>query len=629
MKINRFFFILFSVLSFCVNFSCARKPELIPLELLLGNPEKASAQISPDGMKLSYLAPKKGVINVWIKTLGANDDHAVTHDTNRGVIHYGWTADSKKLLYVQDVGGNENGRLYALDLTNGEIRDLTPFENVQVRIVSYQKDFPDEILIAMNRRDVRLHDVYHLNLVSGEMKLVAENPGSVSGWMADAKLKVRAAVASREDGGSDLLMRDTEESPWRTLVSWSPEDDFASGFLSFSKNGQSIYLEDSRGVDKSRLVRMNVASGETEVLAEDPESDLSDVMFHPDTFEVQMVGFLKDRKEWRILDASIRDDIGCIRALNPGDFSITSRTLSDKKWIVRFEEDQKPVSYYCYDRTLKKGEFLFFHQPALNRYRFSPIKPIVFKARDGLLLHGYLTLPLSKRAERVPLVLMVHGGPWARDGWGFAPRVQWLASRGYACLQINFRGSTGYGKAFVNAANKEWGGKMQDDLVDGVRWAVREGIADPKRVAIFGSSYGGYAALAGAAFTPEVFRCAVSIVGPSNLVTFLKTTPPYWHSELPMIHKRVGNPETEAEFLKSRSPLYHVDRIKVPIFIAQGANDPRVNVAEAEQMVEALKRKGVPYEYVVFGDEGHGFVKAVNRLELFRKVEKFLAQHLR
>ncbi|HET8911292.1 MAG TPA: S9 family peptidase [Ktedonobacteraceae bacterium] len=602
--------------------------ELIPREILFGNPDKTSPEISPDGTKMAYLAPVNNVLNVWVGTVGSDNYQPVTEDEDRGVRFYFWAQDNKHILYIQDVGGNENWRLYATSLENRETRDLTPFENVQAQIIKHDKHFPNELLIGMNKENPQVHDVYHLDLTSGELTLVAKNPGNIMGWVADAHFKVRSAITALPDGGSELLIREDEDAAWRTLVSWDADDSLTSSPVGFTLDGQSIYLQDSRNVNSGRLVKLNIATGDITVIAEDPQYDVGDVMIHPDTHEVQAVAFDKDRKEWLVLDESIKMDFDNIQGIHRGDFFVISRDDADITWIVAFTVDNGPVPFYAYDRKSQQATFLFDNQPALNKYTLATIEPISFTSRDGLTVHGYLTLPPGERKTNLPLVLNVHGGPWARDAWGYRPDAQWFANRGYACLQVNFRGSTGYGKDFLNAGNKEWGRNMHNDLVDAVQWAIDQGIADPKKVAIFGGSYGGYAALVGATFTPDLFCCAVDIVGPSNLITLIRTIPPYWSTFLATFHKRVGNPDTEEEFLKSRSPLFKVDQIKIPILIGQGANDPRVKQAESEQIVAAMKSKGIDYEYMLFPDEGHGFAKPENRLKFFAAAERFLAKHL-
>jgi len=604
------------------------EPKLIPREILFGNPVKTSPRISPNGTMMAYLAPVNNVLNVWVKTIGKKDDRAVTKDDNRGIRRYFWAEDSEHIMYLQDVGGDENWRLYGVNLETDEIKDLTPYEDVQVQIICSDKHFPNELLIGMNKENPKVHDVYHLDVPTGELELVAKNPGSISSWLADANLKVRCATASRDDGGFDVLFRESEEAEWKKLLSWDAEDALTSGVVSFSKDGKSLYLIDSRNANAGRLVKLEISSENLEVIAEDEQYDVGSVMIHPDTYEVQAVAFTKARKEWVVLDETIEDDFKTIAKLEHGDYVVSDRDNADDTWLVGFTRDDGPVSYYAYDRKKRKGRFLFYHMPALKDYTLARMEPIYFVARDGLTIHGYITFPPGKVRKNLPMVLVVHGGPWGRDTWGYDSAAQWIANRGYACLQVNFRGSTGYGKDFVNAGDKEWAGKMHDDLIDGVNWAVEKGFADPEMIAIFGGSFGGYAALVGATFTPDVFCCAVDIVGPSNLITLIKSIPPYWSTFLATLHKRVGNPDTEEEFLKSRSPLFKVNNIKIPILIGQGANDPRVKQAESEQIVEAMKKKGLAYEYMLFPDEGHGFAKPENRLKFFAAAEKFLAKHL-
>ncbi|MBA2346005.1 MAG: S9 family peptidase [Rubrobacter sp.] len=601
---------------------------LIPREILFGNPERTQPRISPDGKRLAYIAPVNGVLNVWVGSVGGDDFSPVTEDQDRGIRLYFWAEDDRHIVYLQDAGGDENWRLYAVDLESSGTRDLTPFDDVQAQIIDKSRHFPDEILVSLNRRDARLHDAYKLRLSTGELELVAENPGNVAGWVADADFEVRGAVTARPDGGLDLLVRETGSESWDTAVSWGPEDGLSSGPVGFTQDGRKMYLRDSRDVNAGRLVTLDLATGEVETLVKDSRYDVADVMIHPDTHEAQAVAVERARAEWTVLDEGIREDFEAIRGLARGDFAVSSRDRADENWIVAFTADDGGASYYAYDRLNRKGEHLFDARPDLAEYDLALMQPISFTSRDGLLIEGYLTLPPGSDRENLPMILNVHGGPWARDGWGYDPEAQWFANRGYACLQVNFRGSTGYGKEFLNAGNKEWGAKMHDDLVDAVRWAVDEGVADPERVAIFGGSYGGYAALAGATFTPDLFRCAVDIVGPSNLITLIESIPPYWEPLKAIFTRRVGDPETEEELLKSRSPLFSVDRIGIPMLIAQGANDPRVKQAESEQIVAAMQEKGIAHEYMLFEDEGHGFARPENRLKFYAAAEEFLAEHL-
>ncbi len=610
-------------------------PELIPREILFGNPVRTSPLLSPDGKFLAYLAPVNNVLNVWIRTVGAEDDRPITSDAVRGIHYYSWAQDGKHILYAQDAEGNENWRMYAVDISSKEVKDLTPFENVQVQFIETNSSFPDEVIFSMNKEDPEKHDLYHLNLVSGELNFIAKNPGDFIDWIIDTHFKVRGAIVAKENGGFDLVVRENDEAGWRVVVTWDAEDGMTSApnFVSpptvFSDNGQYIYMMDSRNANAGRLVQLDVATGDIEVLVEDPRYDVSQhTLLDPVTNAVQAIAVQKARLEWVVLDRTLDDDFKVIAALERGDYYVLSRDNEDKTWLVAFEKDNGPVTYYVYDRQSKQGTYLFNQNPDLDNYELASMEPVSFAARDGLTIHGYITYPRGKEKSNLPVVLDVHGGPWARNRWKFDHEAQWFANRGYACLQVNFRGSLGYGKDFVNSGDKEFGGKAQDDLTDAVNWVIGQGIADPERIAIWGGSYGGYAALAGATFTPDLFCCAVDMFGPSNLITFIEAVPPWFSTLLATIHKRLGNPETEADFLKARSPLFYVDKIKIPILIAQGANDVRVKQSESEQIVEAMKEKGIAYEYMLFPDEGHGFRKPKNRMKFYAAAERFLAKHL-
>jgi dipeptidyl aminopeptidase/acylaminoacyl peptidase len=607
--------------------------ELIPRRVLFGNPDDAKPRLSPDGTQLAWIAPHRGVLNVWVAPVTVADglDRAaarvVTEDTDRGVRMFGWAHDGRRLLYVQDSGGDENWHLHDVDLETMQHRDLTPFDGVRATIVARDRKFPTEILIGLNRDNPKLHDVYRVDLVTGGLTLEVKNPGLLR-WLADQQLVVRAAVKPRPDGGRVLLVRDGADAPWRPLVTVPGDDAAGFGPIAFSEDGGSLLAVSSVDAETSRLVRIDVATGATQVLAEDPEADVGGVRLQRDTRQPQIVIFRKDRSDYLVIDPSVADDLKAIRALHPGDPVFSGSDDADSTWLVAFTNDSGPVPYFIYDRASRAGRLLFTSRPELSRYQLAPMEPFLFTARDGLRIHGYLTFPWGADRSGLPAVLCVHGGPWARDSWGISPPAQWLANRGYLCVQVNYRGSTGYGKAFVNAADREWGGKMHDDLVDAVAFVTGQGWADPDRVAIFGGSYGGYAALAGAAFTPGVFRCAVDMCGPSNLKTLIETFPPYWTPDLARFHRRVGDPEKDAEFLWSRSPLSRVGDIRIPLLIAQGANDPRVKQAESEQIVAALRHAGVEHEYLLFPDEGHGLAKPENRLRFFAAAERFLARHL-
>jgi len=604
------------------------KTKRIPLETLFGNPVKAGPKVSPDGKRFSYLAPEEGVLNVWVgmaSDLGANAK-PVTKDRGRGIRSYFWAEDKKSLIYLQDKDGDENWHLYQVDVDSLSVRDLTPHPNVRAEIIATDPNFPFEILVGMNLRDARLHDVYRIDLKTGRHALAAENPGDVVGWLPDLEFKIRACKAMLPDGSTELRVRESEQAGWRSLAKWGPDD--TGGAHGFAPGNKTLYVETSLGSDTTRLVEMSVATGKEKEIFRHSEVDIGPVMIHPKTFALQAVGFDVDRLEWKLIDKSLKADFKALGSEDKAELHVVSRDDADEQWIVLYNRDNASPAYHFYNRKLKRTQFLFSTRPELDRYELGPMKPVSFAARDGLRIRGYLTLPPGHDPKKLPLVLDVHGGPWVRDHWGFNPEAQWLANRGFAVLQVNYRGSTGYGKKFLHAGDREWCAKMQDDLTDAVGWAVKEGIADPARVAIHGGSYGGYAALAGAAFTPDLYHCAVDVVGPSNLETLIRSIPPYWEPMRRLFDLRVGNVDTEPDFLRERSPLFRADHIRIPMLIAQGANDPRVKQAESEMIVNALKEKGKDVEYLLFPDEGHGFAKPANRLKFYAAAEKFLERHL-
>ena len=601
-------------------------PPLIPREVLFGNPERVQARLSPDGLRMSYLAPRDGVLNIWMATIGQRDERPLTDDKRRGIHMHVWAYDNRHILYRQDRDGDENWHIYCINLRDGSIRDLTPYDNVQAEIVSLEPQFPDDVLVQMNKRDARLMDLNHVSLASGLTESVCENTGDIVGWIPDNELRVRAAYAATSDGGFDLLVRDDEDSPFNTVIHWDPEDEGHP--FGFTPDGRGIYIGDSRGSDTTCLKMLDLKSGRENVLASDPRADLDDVIVHPTRHHVEAVSFNYERKRWIPLSPDVAADFETIACQVSGEFSIVSRDLADRHWLVAVTSDRKPDCYYRYSRDAQTVSFLFSTKPQLDDVAAASMQFVEIQSRDGLQLPSFLTLPPGVSPQGLPVVVNVHGGPWHRDRWEFRSEVQWLANRGYAVLQVNFRGSTGFGKAFLHAGDKEWGRKMQDDLTDAVQWAIDKGYADPKRIAIYGGSYGGYAALAGAAFTPDLYRCAVSIVGPSSILTWMAAIPPYWEPMRKMIHQRVGNPETDAEMLRERSPLFSVGRIRIPMLIGQGANDPRVKQAESEQIVAALRARGQDVEYTLYPDEGHGLARPENRLDFYARAERFLARYL-
>ena len=615
---------------FLAGFIVAELPPLIPREVLFGNPVKTRLRISPDGQSFSYLAPsKKGVLNVWVKTIGKDDDRMVTNDTHRGIGIYSWTYDSQHIIYLQDKDGDENWHTYLVNLKTNIVRDLTPFQGIRTDKFILSKKYPDVILVGLNLRTKQLFDMYRINLETGAVELDTENPGGVIDWEADDNFVIRAATfMNPQDGSTVIKVRDDQNKPWRDLLVLPFGEN--GGIIGFTLDGKAVYCETSVGYDTTRLVKVELKSGKiSETIASDEKCDIGDIVMHPDKRYIQAVSFNYLVPKWQVLDNSIKEDFNFLQKAHPGDFGIVSRDLSDQKWIAWYDTDDGPLTYYIYDRTKKDLKFVFENQPGLKKYKLAKVKPVVIKARDGFKLVNYLTLPPGLTPKKLPLVLLVHGGPWSRDVWGLDPMVQWLANRGYAVLQVNFRGSTGFGKKFLNAGNLEWGvGAMQHDLTDAVNWAIKKGYADPKKVAVMGGSYGGYAALAGLTFTPELYVCGVDIVGPSNIKTLFQAIPPYWKPMVTMFKKRVGDVLEDDQFNKRISPLFHVDKIKAPLLIGQGQNDPRVNIKESDQIVKAMRDKNLPVKYIVYTDEGHGFARPENRLDFYGYVDEFLGKYL-
>ncbi len=599
---------------------------LIPRETLFGNPQRTSPRLSPDGKRLAWLAPEEGVLNVWVRTIGADDERAVTHDRSTGVRLFFWAQDADRLLYLQDRDGDENWHLYDIDLKTGAERDLTPFESTTVGDVITDHNFPDEIFVAINNRDPQLFDLHRIDLRTGASKLEAQNPGAYVGWLVDNQFRLRGAQAAMPDGGFQLLTAKTPGAELEALLTWGPEDN--GGALGFAPGDASLYIEDSLESDTTELYELDLATGAKKTLARHDKVDVGPVIRHPTGRQVQAVGFALHQLEWTFFDAEMEADFKALGKVAAGELNLVSRDRADESWLVAFAGDADPVRYYAWDRKTRRALYLFSDRPELQGLPLAPMQPVSIPSRDGLELVSYLTVPVDAEPKNLPLVLNVHGGPWARDEWGYDAEAQWLANRGYAVLQVNFRGSTGFGKKFLNAGNREWGAKMHDDLLDAVEWAVAQGVADRERIAIYGGSYGGYAALAGAAFTPDVFRCAVDIVGPSNICTLIESIPAYWAPLMHQFRVRVGDIETERDFLEARSPLFKADEIRIPLLIAQGANDPRVKQAESEQIVEALRTKGKEVDYLLFADEGHGFARPPNRMAFHAEAEQFLARHL-
>lgn len=608
---------------------------LIPHFALFGNPTNLLPEISPDGTRLYFLAPEEGVMNIWSAPIDRPDEAAaVTHDRGRGIRQYGVCHDDRTLFYLRDADGDESWRLYLVDIATGAERCATPFgKGVQTRILAHNRRHPTTVLLAINKDRPAFHDIYRLDLESAELTPVAENPGYLS-WIVDTDLRVRGGSVLKPDGGLAIYLDPPDDpaaaAPWLEVPY---EDAVGTRVAGFSRDGATAYLISSMDANAGRLFAVGVADGARTLLAEDPVYDVKQIEFDPQTGEPQAVLFAKDRDDWVFLDDAYAKDIQSIHAALPpnavgGEVYAERTERTGRLWTITVVTGAGPVLYSIYDRSDASLRYLFSHQPALLDYQLSRMEPFEFAARDGVVVHGYVSWPPGRERRNLPAVVNVHGGPWARNSFGFDEEAQLIANRGYACIQVNFRGSTGYGKHFRNLGAKQWAAAMHTDLLDAVAHLAAGGGVDPARVAIMGCSYGGYAALVGAAFTSNAFACAIDLCGPSNLLTLLAAGAPYRTPLQAFMHANVGDPETERDMLWDRSPLSRVDAISIPILVAQGANDVRVTQDEAEQIVEALKAKGLPHEYLLFPDEGHGLARPENRKTYYAAVERFLAEHL-
>lgn len=607
---------------------------LIPRAALFGNPTRAQGLISPDGQWLSWIAPLEGVLNIWIAP--AADPEAarvITSATERPIRQHFWSPDARAVMYIQDKGGDENFLLYRVDIATGAETTLTPFENTRVDLVGASSTIKDKLLLGLNNRDPQWHDVHLLDLATGELSLVLEN-NAYAGFMADDNLGLRMAMQQNEAGGTDyfrVIDNLVEETPFETSAM---EDALTTAPAGYTSDGATLYWIDSRGRNTAALFAQDTATGARRLIAEDDKADITATLRHPVTGVVEAYAVNYLTKHWAATDPDIAAALAWLGERLEGEFGVNSRTDDDTVWIVWNDPLTKPMRTFIFDRITQRLIPFYVSRPELEGAALQPMHPVEIASRDGLTLPCYLTLPPGSDSEGkgkpdapVPMVLLVHGGPWARDTYGFNSAHQLLANRGYAVLSVNFRGSTGFGKAFLNAANKQWGLAMHDDLIDAVDWAVAEGIAAADRIAIMGGSYGGYATLAGLTFTPEVFACGVDIVGPSNLETLLSTIPPYWAPLVKIFHERMGDPGTEEglALLRAASPLYKAGQITKPLLIAQGANDPRVKQSESDQIVGAMQAAGIPVTYVLYPDEGHGFARPENNIAFFAIAENFLA----
>ena len=598
----------------------------IPMEDFFRNPEKSSFRISPSGERIAYMKPWKTRMNVFVLDMKNDKETRLTSSEDRGVYGFTWLSD-KRIAYVKDDGGDENMHIYAVDIDGTNEIDLTPFDNIQARFIDDLEDDPDYVIIGINKRDPQLHDPYRLNVNNGELEMIAENPGNISEWMTDHDGKLRVALTS--DGvNTSLLYRDSESEKFQTILTTDFKVSVSPLFFTF--DNKNLYVSSNRGRDKSGIFEFNISKVEEgKLIFEHDQVDVSRLMYSRKRKVLTGVSYTVAKNDMVFFDAWREDIQKKLETEFPEyEVGITSFSKDETKAIVVTYSDRSRGTYYYYDVETNKLTSLGKVSPWLDEDHMAEMRPVEYKSRDGLTIHGYLTLPKGSAGKNLPVVINPHGGPWTRDSWGYRSEIQFLANRGFAVFQMNYRGSTGYGREFWEISFKQWGKTMQDDITDGVKWLIDEGIADPNRIAIYGASYGGYATLAGLAFTPDLYACGVDYVGVSSLFTFMESMPPYWELYRSMLYEMVGHPEDDQELLASASPLLHIDKIKAPLFIAQGANDPRVKKSESDQIVEALKTAGIDVPYMVKDDEGHGFYNQENQFDFYREMEKFLQKHI-
>jgi dipeptidyl aminopeptidase/acylaminoacyl peptidase len=600
----------------------------VAVEEFFKDPQRAGYRISPNGEMIIYRAPHKGRMNVFFQKLGDTTARPLTEETERSIYNAEWESDDR-IIYVKDIGGDENTHILSVKPDGSGLVDHTPFEKVQASVVDILEDRPDELLIQHNKRNAQVFDVYLLNTATGELKMVAENPGNISGWVTDHDGKIRAAVTT--DGvNSSLLYRETEKDKWKTVLTTSFRESISP--VTFTFDNKNLFALSNLGRDKIALVEFDPNTAkEIKVVYENPDVDVNGFDYSKKRKVITQVNYETDKNQRHIVDEETKRIIQNIQTKLPADyqFFIARKNKEEDKLLVFTNSDRYFGGYYFYDVKADKLSKLADFKPWLKEENMARMQPVTYTSRDGLTIHGYLTLPKGIPPTNLPVVVNPHGGPWARDSWGFNPEVQFLANRGYAVLQMNFRGSTGYGRKFWEASFKQWGLAMQDDVTDGVKWLIKEGIADSSRVAIYGASYGGYATLSGVTKTPELYSCAVDYVGVSSLFTFMNTLPPYWEQYRKMMHEMVGDPATDSLMMANSSPVNNVDKIKCPLLVAQGANDPRVKKSESDQMVAALRQKGLQVEYIVKDNEGHGFYNQENQFEFYGAMEKFFEKYLR
>ncbi len=599
---------------------------LIPLRDFFKNPDKTSYQLSPNGQYISFMKPWKKRLNVHIQKIGEDKVIRITKAEKRDISGYMW-ANNNRILYIQDKGGDENFHAYAVNIDGTNPKQLTPFDKVRVQLIDKLENSPDEVLIGLNKRNPRIFDVYRLNINTGKMYMIAQNPGNIQGWVTDNDGKLRVAITS--DGvNQSLLYRKTEKDVFKTIITTNFKDAISPLFFTF--DNKFLYVSSNINRDKRAIYKYDIEKGKhLDLIYENKDVDVSTLLSSDKRKIITGVAYTKAKRSYHFFDKQREELQNNLEKLLPGyEVAVSSMSKDETKVLVRTYSDKSRGAYYYYNISKKELKKLVDVSPWINEDEMADMTPIKYQSRDGLTIHGYLTLPKNVKAKKLPVVVNVHGGPWARDNWGFNSEVQFLANRGYAVLQMNFRSSTGYGKAFWQKGFKQWGLTMQDDITDGVNWLIKKGIADPKKVGIYGASYGGYATLAGLAFTPDLYACGVDYVGVANLFTILKSLPPYWELGRKMFYEMMGDPVKDKALLEKISPVFHADKIKAPLFIAQGAKDPRVKKAESDQMVAALKKRGIDVPYMVKDNEGHGFRNEENRFDFYEAMEPFLAKYL-
>tara|TARA_B100001287_G_scaffold276855_1_gene290154 strand:+ start:9525 stop:11351 length:1827 start_codon:yes stop_codon:yes gene_type:complete len=606
------------------------KAKQIPLEDFFKNPKKSSYKISPNGMYFSFMAPYKSRMNIFIQKLGESTSYQLTFEENRDIAGYFWPNDNQ-IMFLKDDGGDENYHLFGVEIDGSNLISYTDFEGVRAQIIDDLPDQDDFVVIGLNKRNKQVFDPYRLNLSSGELTMIAENPGNIQGWMFDHDGKLRIATAIVDGVNQSILYRNSEEEEFKTIITTNFKEGFSPQFFTF--DNKNIIGSSNLGRDKSAIVEFDpLTAKEVKVLYANDNYDVNGVSYSKKRKVITAAYYNSWKSERHYFDPISKNTFENIQQQLPGyEIGLTSTNKEENTLIVRTYSDKSLGAYYIYSSAENKLEKIADVSPWIDENEMSNQLPIKYISRDGLNINGYLTLPKGynmENAKNLPVVINPHGGPWARDNWGFNPEIQFLANRGYAVLQMNFRGSTGYGRKFWEASFKKWGREMQDDITDGTKWLIEKGIADSKKIAIYGGSYGGYATLMGLVKEPNLYAAGVDYVGVSNMFTFMKTIPPYWEPMLEMMYEMVGDLEKDSNMLREVSPVFHVDKIKAPLFIAQGRNDPRVNVDESDQMVMAMRKRGVDVEYLVKDDEGHGFRNEENRFEFYRAFENFLYKQL-